>query len=350
VPEEETAAFDDRAPQHIVLAGIGREGAERVHELDALPEAVRRLYLSGSPKRAYCRAPGLVRLGPDGSWRKTVAGLLEESEVFVAVAAVTGREEANTMPEALRLARQAGALCVAVLFQPLLSRSDCKTERASALTQDVRQIADATMVFPAGPNAGQALTAQEAMESWRNRLSAAIQGLLAAAAAENAMEVDFVDIKNVLSGHCRATAGAGKGKTVQDALRNAAKNTLAPPAEVATARCVFAHVIGDNDMPLDDARRVQPVLQELFPGAECGCGVAVSSDLSEIRATIIAGRLDADVTAPARRTLPTESPFFKVGDPALYDGVPLDVPTFARLNIELPGRPPRPVPMQPTLF
>jgi cell division GTPase FtsZ len=279
-----------------------------------------------------------------------VAGDLPGIEVFVAVAAVTGREEAIVVPEALQLARQAGALSVVLLFQPLLSRSDCKTERASALTQDIQRIADATIVFPAGPNAGQALTAREAMESWRRRLSTALSGLLGAAAAESSMEVDFVDIKNVLSGHCRATVGAGTGKTVQDALRNAAKNTLAPPAEVATARRVFAHVIGDSGMPLDDARRVLPVLQELFPGAECGCGVAVDSDLRDIHATIIAGRLDAHSDVPVRRTLPTESPFFRIGDPALYDGIPLDVPTFARLHVELPGRPPAPVPVQRSLF
>jgi hypothetical protein len=45
-----------------------------------------------------------------------------------------------------------------------------------------------------------------------------------------------------------------------------------------------------------------------------------------------------------------ESPFFKVGDPSVYDGENLDIPAFIRRDTQLPGGPPQPVPSQITLF
>ena len=141
-------------------------------------------------------------------------------------------------------------------------------------------------------------------------------------------------------------------ETVENALRDAAKNALAPPAELETAHCVFAHVVGDREMPLDDARRVLPVLESLFPKAETGCGISVDEAASGIQATIIAGKLEGPVVNPAerRRTLRAESPFFKVGNPTVYDGENLDIPTFIRADVRLPGSPPRPVPEQGSLF
>jgi cell division GTPase FtsZ len=338
-------------PDGVILAGVGREGSSFVHGLDVPGPAVRKLFITGSPTRALAATSELLRIRNDGAWRDTLRGALAGSHLLVVVAAVTGREEAYT-PDVVALARKQRVLAVAVLVEPLLSRSPHKSDAAAQLTRDVIKAADASLLFPAGPQAGSALTLSEAMARWTERLSRALKGLLGAACADNAMDMDFTDVAEVLSGHCRATVGAGRGKTVEDALRDAKKECLAPPAEVNTARRVFAHVIGDGGMPLDDARRVLPVLEHLFPKAEAGCGVAVDEGQDEIRATLIAGNLDASAGRPPKRhrTVEAESPFFKVGDPTVYDGENLDIPAFIRRNLLLPGAPPRPVPEQGTLF
>ena len=336
----------------IILAGIGREGSNIVHSLAIDDPRVRRLFVTGSPTRALSGAgEDLLTIRNDGAWRAEFQAAVSGSQMLVVVAAVTGREEAST-PDVIALGRREGALAVAVLVEPLLSHSPHKSDAAEELTHQVMRAADATLLFPAEAQANAALTLSEALESWTERLNGSLLGLLSAACAENAMDMDFTDLAAVLSGHCRATVGAGRGKTVEDALRDAVKRALAPPAEVETAHCVFAHVVGDSEMPLDDARRVLPVLEHLFPKAQAGCGVGIDPERDEIHATIIAGKLEAAAVRndSERRTLQAESPFFKVGDPTVYEGENLDIPAFARKSVQLPGRPPQAVPSQKTLF
>ncbi len=339
------------ACERIVLAGVGRDGASIVHRIDGLPDVVSKLFLTASPTRAISASPGGVRIRRHAGQCDELKAALAGAQMLAALGSVAGRE-GWFAPELISLAQDMGMLTVAVLVEPLLSRSPHKGESSGRLTKEIVKCADATVLFPAGQHAGAAATLSEALDSWTRRLSASVRGLLAAAAADDAMDMDFADVAAVLSGHQRATVGAGAGKTVEDALRDAAKKALAPPAELKTAGSVLAHVAGDRDMPLNDALRVLPVLEHLFPRAEVGCGVSVGEDLDEIRATIIAGKLEGRAVSSKEgsRTLPTESPFFKVGDPTVYDGENLDIPAFVRKDVTLPGSPSRLVPAQQMLF
>lgn len=335
----------------VVLAGVGRDGASMVQGLGPLPGVVRRIFLTASPTRAVARAAELVPLRDDGAWCEELRTALSGAQMLLLVSAFTGREETYG-PQILDMARERNALAVAVLAEPLLAGSPHKTEAGARLFKKVAKAADATMLFPADRGNPALLTVAEAFDSWNRRLSASLDGLIGAATADDAMNMDFTDIASVLSGHCRATVGVGEDKLVADALRSAVKKALAPPGELRTARSVLAHVVGDGEMPLDEARRAGTILQQLFPKAEVCCGVSVVEEAPAIRATLIAGTLDesAQETKKEIRTLEAESPFFKVGDPTVYDGENLDIPTFLRKDIPLPGAEPEPVPAQQTLF
>lgn len=335
----------------LLLAGVGRNGSSLVHHLTGLPQGVRRLHVTGSPIHVLQAAPSLIRVRSDGNWRSELSQALDGASLLLTLGSVTGREE-SFIPEVAALARSRGALSVAILVEPLLATSPARTD-AGRLLKDVSKAADATILFPADTPQGAGLaTLQEAMQRWTSRLANTLGGLLRAAAAQDTLNMHFADIAAVLSQHSRASVGVGRGQTVEDTLHHAAKNSLAPPVELLTARSVVAHLIGDSDMSLEDARRAGPVLEHLFPKAEVCCGVSVDGDIGEIRATIIAGKLDiaAARAADRRQTRQAETPFFKVGDPTVYDGEDLDVPTFIRKEIALPGGPPRPVPSQKTLF
>ena len=80
--------------------------------------------------------------------------------------------------------------------------------------------------------------------------------------------------------------------------------------------------------------------------------MSVHEDAADTRATIIAGKLDIDAvrSQERRRTLQADPPFFRVGDPTVYDGEHLDIPAYIRKDVTLPGSLPRPVPAQITLF
>jgi len=335
----------------IVVLGVGRDGASFVHGLTDVPGVVKKLYVTASPTRAIAGSAELLPPRGDVDWRRGLEAALAGAQMLVTVAAVAGREE-TLVPEAAALAREQEALAVAVLVEPLLASSAYRAEAAARLAKEVSRSADATVLFPAGPQAGAAATLSEALENWTRRLSASVRGLLEAAAADDGVNMEFSDIAAALSGHCRAAIGAGRGQTVEDTLRAAARNAPTPAARLETARSVFAHVIGGENMPLDDARRAALILEHLFPKAETRCGISVRNGQREIHATILAGKLASGAVQPrgGKRTSPTVPPFFNVGDPTMYEGENLDIPAFIRQDVSLPGSPARPVPAQKTLF
>ncbi len=335
----------------IVLAGVGRDGAAFVDRLDRLPETVRKLFITSSPTRSIADSPALLRARQGGDWCDALAGALDGSRLFVLIATMAGREE-TFAPDALAVARGEGLLAVAVLAEPVLVSAPAQGDPAARLIDQTVKSADATLLFPAASFLHANTPLNEAMEKWFYQLSSSVRGFLAAAAAEDALNMQFSDIAAALSGHCRATIGTSTGKTIEDALVGATGHALAPPAEVATARSAVAHLVGGPQMSLDDARRAAPVLTRLLPTAEICCGVSLDPSETDIRATIIAGKLDPDAALAGNRTrlTPAESTFFKVGDPSVYGGENLDVPAFIRANVVLPGASPRPVPAQTTLF
>ena len=340
----------DLVCRRIALAGLGRDGAAIVHALDSLPAAVNRLYLTASPTQAIAESPALLRLRATDDWEEGLRAALAETQMLVLVAAITSRE-GTFAPAVMSLARELGTLAVAVLVEPLLAASPHRSEAALQMIKDVTRTADATIVVPAALHPLPSLSISEAISRWNQRLAESLCGLLATASSEDALNMDFADVAAVFAQHCRATVGVGTGETVEEALRDAARQCLAPAVELETASTVLAHVIVGSDIPLEDAHRAGPILEQLFPKAQAASGISVNQSLPEVHATLLAGRLDpAAVTSEKRRTTPAESPFFKVGDPSVYEGENLDIPAFVRQDITLPGGPPRLVPAQKTLF
>ena len=346
----ETRPVKPEAPR-IVLAGVGRHGSSIVHDLSGFPAAVEKLFVTASPVQAVAESPSLLRVRGRDNWRDQLKGRLAGARMVVTVAAVNCRE-GSFSPELLAAGRAEGALSVAVLVEPLIAGSPHWGDGSDHVMKEVVKSADATIVVPGDLHPPATLSISEAMDNWNRRLAAALRGLLLAAAADDAMNMDFTDLASVLSAHSRATVGCGKGRTVEEALQDAGRQSLALSAELETACSALAYVTVSGEMSLDDARRAGAVLEQLFPKAETRCGIAVDTGLTDVRATIIAGKLDIDAarSAARKRTSQTESPFFTVGDPTVYDGENLDVPAFIRKDVILPGGPPRPVPAQRTLF
>ena len=68
MPNDESANTG-REKCDIILAGVGRNGASFVHGLDALPDAVAKLYITASPTREIENSPTLLRVRGDGEWK-----------------------------------------------------------------------------------------------------------------------------------------------------------------------------------------------------------------------------------------------------------------------------------------
>jgi len=239
----------------------------------------------------------------------------------------------------------------AFLVEPLLAGVQNKPDSLTESITTVTRAADATILALSHLHPPPSASLSEAVAQWNERVRENIYELINAAASTDALGADFNDMAKVLSGNSRATIGVGRGSVIEEAIQSACKQALALPHELETACSVLAHLKVGSDVPLDDARRVVPFLEQIFPKAEVANGLTVLDDFDGVEAVINAAKLDGGALQAQRRQMADlESPFFRVGDPTVYEGENLDIPAFVRKGVPLPGMPPRAVPEQKTLF
>ena len=335
----------------VVVAGVGRDGASIVAGLTNVPASVSRVFVTGLPTKAIADLPELLLVRASDNWRGEAERRLAGARMVVAVFTMNCRERAFAL-ELLELGKKQGAVTVAVVVEPLFAARSQWDGNSDQVVKEALRGSDAVIVAASEMHPPATLGITEALEMWNGRLVGALHGLLTAAAATDAMNADFSDLAEILSLSSRATVGCGCGEGIEEALADAARNSLALTVELETASSVLAHVVVGGQVPLDNVRRAEAALEQLFPKAAVRCGISIDEAGSDVRATIIAGKLDGDAArnATRKRTAPAESSFLVVGDPTVYDGENLDAPAYIRKDLLLPGGPPRPVPAQKTLF
>ena len=345
--------FEQSAPltrPAIFVVGIGREGSSIVNGLAELPACVEKMFVTASPAQPVAESQDFINVGSNADWLAELESRTTGAKFVLVVAGVPCRE-AGLAVETLAATRARKIPAVALLVEPLLAGTSHKFETLVETITAVTRAADATLLALSHLHPPASASISEAVAQWNERVRENIKELICAAASTDALGADFADLAKVLSGNSRATIGVGRGVVVEEAIQNACKQALAMPNELETACSVLAYVTVGADVPLDDARRVAPFLEQIFPKAEVANGLTVLDGFDGVEAVIIAAKLDGGALQMQKRQMvELESPFFKVGDPTVYEGENLDVPAFVRKGVPLPGGPPRPVPEQKTLF
>jgi len=158
-------------------------------------------------------------------------------------------------------------------------------------------------------------------------LLGAVQGIAELITSPGIINVDFADVRTVMSEMGMAMMGTG-GATGENRAREAAEKAIRSPLlediDLHGARGILVNITAGPDLSIGEFNDVGATVQE-FASQEATIVVGTSIDMEmsdELRVTVVAAGLDggqpkAAAREPARRTADTSSDYRKLQQPTV---------------------------------
>ena len=249
--------------------------------------------------------------------RERLVDLLEGSDMVFITAGMGGGTGTGASPVIAQIAREMGILTVAVVTKPfpfeLKRRMAIAQEGITELTEHV----DSLITIPNEKLLsvlGERVTLRDAFGAANDVLLGAVQGIAELITRPGMINVDFADVRTVMSEKGRAMMGSGRGSG-EDGARTAAETAMRCPLlediNLSGARGILVNITGSSDLGMHEFHAVGESIGEFASeNALVVMGTALDESVGdEIRVTVVATGLDHGAQASARQTVrlvPTE--------------------------------------------
>lgn len=339
--------IEEKSPARICVVGVGGCGGNIVRYLQARSVAGITYAAVNTDSQALSQMDGAqcVNIGESGlgaGAKPEVAAQAAEAKsdrlqelvsgcdmVFVAAGMGKGTGT-GASPVIAKMAKAAGALTVAVATMPFAYER--RDKKASAGLENLAAEVDSLLVVPNNKLyevLGENVRLEDALSAANDVLYNAVCGISEIIAKPGEMNLDFNDVRSVMSVQGKAVMGS-VCKSGAERARAAAEEALCCPimedVNLSAASHFLVNVTGSRDtLKQSELEIVHEVVDDNAPDCESErfSGIVYDDDMGdEIRVTIIATGIAEDQIVPA---LPEEKPTFsvmdnQVNDPCFVDG------------------------------
>ena len=242
--------------------------------------------------------PDIGAQAADESMEKIKELLIDSNMVFV-TAGMGGGTGTGAAPVIARLAKETGALTVAIVTKPFAFEG---TRRAVAAEEGIEKLKEATDTLIVVPNQrlmdviDRKMTLVEAFKVVDSVLGQAVGGIADIITTAGLVNVDFADVKTIMKDAGTALLGIGTG-VGENRAQMAARAAVSSPLldiSIEGARGVLFNIAGGNDLTMfevDEAARI--ISGAADPDANVIFGAVIKEDLSDqVRITVIATGFD----------------------------------------------------------
>jgi cell division protein FtsZ len=268
--------------------------------------------------------------------REQLTASLKGADLVFIAAGMGGGTGTGAAPVIAEAARESGALTVGVVTKPFTYEGKARAELAEQGIHDLKRHVDSLIIIPNDrliSLAGKNMSLFDAFKPSDDVLRQAVQGIAELITSTGLMNLDFADVKTVMSVRGMAMMGIGTGtgeNRAADAVNCAISSPLLEDNDISGAKGVLVNISGSASMTMDDYNTVNRIVHEkVHEDASIKIGVVRDDDLGEtVKVTVIAtgfgDRFDADKAREIRRgALPL------VEKHTITKNV-LDIPTFKR--------------------
>ena len=356
---------DDAMPIRIKVIGVGGAGCNAVNTMIGSGLSRVEFIAANTDVQALGRslAAFKVQLGPErtrglGAGAKPEVGkeaaieskdrlrdALEGSEMIFVTAGMGGGTGTGAAPVVASIARELGALTVGVVTKPFQYEGKRRWAHAEEGLQELRKNVDTLLVIPNQRLLGLVDKSTPLLDAFKvadDVLRQAIQGIADIITTTGHVNVDFADVRTVMTYTGRAVMGMGISRGPNRALEAAQKSISSPLLEegnVQGARGVLLNITGGPSLSLHEVDEASSIIKEVAdPDANIIVGQVINPDLSdELIITVVATGFDRDESpylAPAIES-PKAKPV-RIPQPALASArlATADVPLQ---NLERPA-------------
>ncbi|KAF0215763.1 MAG: cell division protein [Geobacteraceae bacterium] len=298
--------------------------------------------------------------------RERMAELLNGADMIFIAAGMGGGTGTGAAPVIAEVAREMGALTVGVVTKPFTREGKQRLAKAEEGIRDLKKHVDSLIVIPNDRLlglAGRSMSIVDAFKPADDVLRQAVQGISDLITTSGMINVDFADVKAIMSERGMAMMGIGIASGENRAVEAATKAISSPLLEdidISGARGVLVNISGSSSMTMDEFDAASRIVHEkVHEDANIIVGLVIDEALGEhIKITAIAtgfgdrfdlakGREEAKKVAPlpSRQEINREIPTFireKNQRDALVrqrsfmmdDEEQYDIPTFLRKSVD----------------
>jgi cell division protein FtsZ len=290
--------------------------------------------------------------------------VLRGSDMVFVTAGMGGGTGTGASPIVAKIAREEGALTIGVVTRPFTFEGAKRTKSAEIGIENLKESVDTLIVIPNDrllENADKRISLLESFGLADDVLRQGIQGISELITVPGLINLDFADVRSIMSlgGAALMAVGTGRGENrAEEAARMALSSNLLD-VTIDGARGILFNVTGGPDMGLFEINQAAMIIRETaHPDVNLIFGAVIDERMSEeIRVTVIATGFDhatpmvrrfgdRPVTRQVSRTTTTATrESVSVGDSTTTtsssstssSGRPLRDPSYQKEDLEIPA-------------
>lgn len=238
--------------------------------------------------------------------RERIKAALKGIDLLFITAGMGGGTGTGAAPVIAEIAKSMGILTVAVVTKPFNFEGVKRMQNAEEGIKNLKNFVDTLLVIPNQKLIevlDKNISFKRAFEIADDVLRQGVQGVSDVIANPELINLDFADVRTILSNKGLAHMGIGYGKgekRVIEAVRGAVFSPLLE-TDIEGATGIIVNITGGDDMKLGEVNEACDIVKQVVdPSANIILGTAFVPDKKDIEITIIAtGFVDRNV-APAR--------------------------------------------------
>jgi cell division protein FtsZ len=308
--------FDDVSHAKILVIGVGGGGGNAVNtmisgNLDGVEFVVANTDMQALEANM---APHKIQLGnaltkglgaganPEVGRRsaeesmQSIADLIAGADMVFVTAGMGGGTGTGAAPVIAQIARDCGALTVGVVTKPFGFEGKKRARQAVEGIERLEAAVDTLIVIPNNrllALVGAQTSMVEAFRKADSVLLNAVQGISDLMTVPGLINVDFADVRTIMSGMGRALMGTGIGtgkRRATEAAETAISSPLLEDVSIDGATGILINITGGPDLTLHEVNEASSLIQQAaHEDANIIFGSVIDPNLSEeVRITVIA--------------------------------------------------------------
>lgn len=235
--------------------------------------------------------------------RDRIAEVIEGSDMIFITAGMGGGTGTGAAPVVAQVAREMGILTVAIVTRPFPFEGKKRSDIASNGIDELKAYVDSLITIPNEKLLsvlGKNMSLLDAFKAANDVLLGAVQGIAELITRPGLINVDFADVRTVMSEMGMAMMGSGRA-TGEGRAREAAESAIASPlledVNLSGARGILVNVTAGMDLSIGEFEEVGNTVKEFASeNATVVVGTVIDPDMSgELRVTVVATGLGNEV-------------------------------------------------------
>lgn len=238
--------------------------------------------------------------------RERIKEVLHGADMVFITAGMGGGTGTGAAPVVAQLAKEMGILTVAIVTKPFSFEGKQRSKSAETGMRELTQHVDSLITIPNNKLLsvlGKNISLINAFKSANNVLLGAVQGIADLITRPGLINVDFADVRTVMSEMGMAMMGTGSASG-DDRAKKAAEAAIASPlledVNFQGARGILVNITAGLDMSIGEFEEVGDVIKSFISDdATVVVGTVICPEMSdELRVTVIVTGLGGEIRQP----------------------------------------------------